>query len=100
MRSNSFSDFVVYVDESGDHNLNKINPDYLIFVLAFCIFHKNHYTEKIIPALAKFKFKYFGHDAIVLHEHDIRKQNGAFTFLANSKHFRLGGRQNHNDYIL
>lgn len=78
-----FSDYVVYVDESGDHSLESINPDYPVFVLAFCIFHKRHYAEKVLPALEKFKFNHFGHDAIVLHEHEIRKQTGAFTPLNN-----------------
>jgi hypothetical protein len=76
-----FSDYVVYVDESGDHSLASINPDYPVFVLAFCIFHKRHYAERVIPSIEKFKFNYFGHDAIVLHEHEIRKQTGDFTLL-------------------
>ena len=78
-----FSDYIVYVDESGDHSLTNINKDYPVFVLAFCIFHKRYYAEKIIPAVEKFKFNYFGHDAIVLHEHEIRKQTGAFTSLTD-----------------
>lgn len=77
--STGFSDYVVYVDESGDHSLASINPDYPVFVLAFCIFHKRHYAERVIPSVEKFKFNYFGHDAIVLHEHEIRKQTGDFT---------------------
>ena len=79
--STGFSDYVVYVDESGDHSLASINPDYPVFVLAFCIFHKRHYAERVIPSIEKFKFNYFGHDAIVLHEHEIRKQTGDFTLL-------------------
>ena len=41
-----FSDYVVYVDESGDHSLERIDPDYPVFVLALCVFHKRHYAEK------------------------------------------------------
>lgn len=81
--ASEFSDYVVYVDESGDHSLASIDADYPVFVLAFCIFHKRHYAEKIIPALEKFKFNFFGHDAIVLHENEIRKQTGDFTPLNN-----------------
>jgi hypothetical protein len=77
-----FSDYVVYVDESGDHSLASVDPDYPVFVLALCIFHKRHYSEKIIPAVEKLKFNYFGHDSLVLHEHEIRKQKGPFAFLA------------------
>ena len=78
-----FSDYVVYVDESGDHSLTSINPDYPVFVLAFCIMHKRHYAERVIPSVEKFKFNYFGHDAIVLHEHEIRKQTGDFVMLTD-----------------
>jgi len=77
-----FSDYVVYVDESGDHSLSSIDPGYPVFVLALCIFHKRHYSEKIIPAVEKFKFNYFGHDSVVLHENEIRRQKGPFAFLS------------------
>ena len=76
-----FSDFVVYVDESGDHSLASIDQAYPVFVLALCVFHKRHYAEKIVPAVQKFKFNHFGHDSVVLHEHEIRKQTGMFGFL-------------------
>lgn len=78
-----FSDYVVYVDESGDHSLAGIDADYPVFVLALCVFHKRHYAEKIIPAVEKLKFNYFGHDSVVLHEHEIRKQKGDFAFLSH-----------------
>ncbi len=78
-----YSDFVVYVDESGDHSLASIDPGYPVFVLALCVFHKRHYAEKIIPAIEKLKFNYFGHDSVVLHETDIRKQRGDFAFLSH-----------------
>ena len=77
-----FSDYVVYVDESGDHSLASVDKDYPVFVLALCIFHKRHYAEKIVPAVEKLKFNYFGHDSVVLHENEIRKQKGDFAFLA------------------
>ena len=80
-----FSDYVVYVDESGDHSLTSIDADYPVFVLALCVFHKRHYSEKIIAAVEKLKFNYFGHDSVVLHEHEIRKQKGAFVFLSQRK---------------
>lgn len=74
-----FSKYIVYVDESGDHSLRSIDKQYPIFVLAFCVFHKRHYSESIVPAVEKFKFNHFGHDQVVLHETDIRKETGAFN---------------------
>ncbi len=81
--SSRFSDYVVYVDESGDHSLVNIDADYPVFVLALCVFHKRHYSEKIIPAVEKLKFNYFGHDSVVFHENEIRKQKGDFAFLSH-----------------
>lgn len=87
-----YSDYIVYVDESGDHSLESINPEYPVFVLAFCIFHKNHYSEKVVSALQKFKFKHFGHNVVVLHEHEIRKEKVPFNIFKsrNQKHQFLG----------
>ncbi len=76
-----FSDYIVYVDESGDHGLKTIDPNYPVFVLAFCIFRKHDYMESLVPALQAFKFRHFGHDQVILHETDIRKDRKAFTFL-------------------
>lgn len=80
-----YSNFVVYVDESGDHGMQTLDPNYPVFVLAFCVFYKRHYSEKVVPALHKFKFNHFGHDLVVLHEHEIRKEKGDFKF-ANRQH--------------
>lgn len=76
----SFGSHVVYVDESGDHSLDSVDPQYPVFVLAFCVFHKAYYASHIVPALETFKFKHFGHDVVVLHETDIRKERGCFRF--------------------
>ncbi len=82
------SDYIVYVDESGDHGLKNIDPNYPIFVLTFCCFNIKNYIEKSVPALQSFKFKYFGHDQIVLHETDIRKNKEPFQFLRTNKDLR------------
>jgi hypothetical protein len=72
------SDYIVYVDESGDHSLTSIDEGYPVFVLSFCVFQKTHYSHVITPALRMLKFTTFGHDMVILHEQDIRKKTGAF----------------------
>lgn len=74
-----FSDFMVYVDESGDHSLDSIDKNYPIFVLAFCVFYKNHYLNHVVPSVQRLKFNTFGHDFVILHEHEIRKEKGDFN---------------------
>lgn len=79
MPESPYSKYIVYVDESGDHSMQTIDEQYPLFVLAFCVFHKRHYSEQVVSALEKFKFNHFGHDQVVLHENDIRKEKGAFN---------------------
>jgi hypothetical protein len=75
------SEYIVYVDESGDHSLITIDPDYPVFVLSFCIFKKLDYAFRIAPAVRLLKFSTFGHDMVILHESDIRRRKGAFSHL-------------------
>ncbi|MEA3512836.1 MAG: DUF3800 domain-containing protein [Campylobacterota bacterium] len=76
-----FSDYIVYVDESGDHSLDTINKVYPIFVLTFCIFKKDVYSKSIVTKLKDFKFNHFGYDMVILHESEIRRDRGAFKNL-------------------
>ena len=80
-----FSDYVIYVDESGDHGLVNINPEYPVFSLVFLIFKKIEYIKQAVPSFQKLKFDFFGHDCIILHSHDIRKEKGCFAVLRTSK---------------
>jgi hypothetical protein len=77
----SKSDFVVFVDESGDHSLSSIDQDWPVFVLSFCIFRISDYTHVVCPQIRSLKFETFGHDTVVLHESDIRRRRGAFSML-------------------
>ncbi len=77
------SEYVVYVDESGDHGLTQINPQYPVFVLAFCVFRIQEYITSVVPLVQRLKFDVFGHDLVVLHERDIRKASGQFAFLTD-----------------
>jgi hypothetical protein len=77
----SFSKYIVYVDEAGDHG--PVSNEFPVFVLAFCIFEKEAYAREVTTAITRLKFKIFGHDAVVLHERDIRKERGPFTLLRN-----------------
>lgn len=77
----NYGDYIIYVDESGDANLDNPNPSYPLFVLAFCIFQKRAYSASVSPSIQNLKFKHFGHDAVVLHEREIRQQSQPFVFL-------------------
>ncbi len=78
-----FSDYVIYVDESGDHSLTNINPQFPLFVLSFCIFPVKDYISTVVPQLQTLKFEFFGHDMVILHEREIRKSTPPFDILLN-----------------
>lgn len=82
------SDFIVYVDESGDHKMDVLDADFPVFALSFCVVRKIEYTQIVVPAVQDFKFKYWGHDLVVLHEHEIRKEKDDFAFLRASAQLR------------
>lgn len=78
----SFSDYIAYFDESGDHGLSTIDPQFPVFVLCGWLFEVRHYLNHELAAFSKIKFKHFGHDAVVFHSHKIRKRIGPFKILA------------------
>ncbi|MBY0528925.1 MAG: DUF3800 domain-containing protein [Rhabdochlamydiaceae bacterium] len=79
--STNYSDYIVYVDESGDHSLTSIDEQYPVFVLSFCVFEKTYYAHRVTAALRMLKFTTFGHDMVILHEQDIRKKIGSFHLM-------------------
>lgn len=94
-----FSDYIVYVDESGDHGLKTLDPQFPVFALCFCIFKKEEYLQHIVPAVQRLKFDFFGHDQVVLHERDIRLAEQEFTLLRTNKELRLAFHERLNQLI-
>lgn len=75
------SDFIVFADESGDHSLANVSPDYPVFVLSFCVFRMEDYIETVCPLVQRFKVRWWRHDAMVLHAAKIRRHEPPFAFL-------------------
>jgi hypothetical protein len=48
-----FSEYIVFADESGDHGLVSVDPQFPVFALVFCLFEKNLYVEEIEPAFRR-----------------------------------------------
>src|SRR5580692_5454891 len=46
-----------------------------------CVVRKSTYIDSIVPALQRLKFGFWGHDSVVLHSHEIRKEHGDFHIL-------------------
>ena len=76
-----FSDYIVYADESGSATIDGADPNFPIFVLAMTLVRKDDYTNVVVPSMQKLKFDFVGHDQLIMHEREIRRQKGAFAFL-------------------
>ncbi len=67
----------MFLDESGNHNLNKINPVYPIFVLGGVIVDRAYARTVIDPRMRVFKRQFLGTDNIILRTVDmVRGRNG------------------------
>jgi hypothetical protein len=67
----------LFLDESGDHNLAVIDPQYPLFVLGGVVMDKEYAEGELAQRLNDFKRKHFGRTGIVLHTADIvRNRNG------------------------
>lgn len=95
----SFSDYIIYADESGSPVLSADQDDFPIFVLVFVLVRKDHYINAVVPALQQLKFDFVGHDQLILHERDIRRQAKDFAFLQRDADERQVFLQRTNDVI-
>ncbi|MBS0564605.1 MAG: DUF3800 domain-containing protein [Proteobacteria bacterium] len=81
----AYSDLIVFADESGSPVISADRADFPVFVLVFVVVEKSSYASVVQQAVTDLKFRHFGHDQIILHERDIRRQSGAFArFQANA----------------
>ncbi|NOH04721.1 MAG: DUF3800 domain-containing protein [Chloroflexi bacterium] len=75
--------YVLFMDESGDHNLENIDPNFSAFCLAGCIFERDYYKNVVRPSVEGLKNRFWGRTDVILHSSDIRKHRGAFSFLGS-----------------
>ena len=74
---------VLFLDESGDHNLTVIDPEYPIFVLGGVIVDQAYADGELTAALNEFKSTMFGRADIVLHTADITRNRNGFEGMSN-----------------
>ncbi|EME9750206.1 DUF3800 domain-containing protein [Pseudomonas aeruginosa] len=83
------SDWLVFVDESGDHSLDSIDQAYPVFALTFCLIHKDEYLDRLVPRIKRLKCNLFGHDKVVFHEAEIVRRKGVFRFMGQVEREQL-----------
>ena len=76
---------ILFLDESGDHNLEKIDKQYPIFILAGVIFDYEYYGKTAKEKIKKFKSRLFGTEKIILHTADIYRNKKGFEKIKDPK---------------
>jgi hypothetical protein len=76
---------VLYLDESGDHNLVKIHPDYPVFVLGGVIVDRAYARTVIAPRLRQLKLDFFDDEEVILHTTEIIRTRNQFEVLKNTE---------------
>lgn len=72
---------ILFLDESGDHNLDVIDPAYPVFVLGGVIVDSAHLETVISPRLETLKADLFGRTSIILHTADMARNRNGFEGL-------------------
>jgi len=69
---------ILFLDESGDHNLSVVDPQYPIFVLGGIIVDLDYAQNEMTEAVNQFKQTLFGRSDIILHTADITRNRNGF----------------------
>lgn len=75
---------VMFLDESGDHNLRVIDPQYPLFVLGGVIVDKDYAEGELAERMAGFKRDLFGREDLILHTADITRNRNGFERLKDA----------------
>jgi hypothetical protein len=75
---------VMYLDESGDHSLTTIDPQYPMFVLGGVIVDLDYAQGELSERVRQFKLDLFGRDDLILHTADIARNKNGFEGLADT----------------
>lgn len=73
-------EFTLYMDESGDHGLDKIDPGFPVFVLCGVLFYENGY-QSLRGDFNRIKNQFWGTKEVIFHSTDIRKCQKEFQIL-------------------
>lgn len=73
-------DYFLFLDESGDHGLTRIDPQFPIFVLCGILISQADYAD-LTARISALKLKFWGKKKVILHSRDIRKCDREFSIL-------------------
>ncbi len=73
----------MFIDESGEANINKPDERFNIFVLCGIIFREDHYNT-FNEGLKSIKRKFFANENVIFHSFEMRNKTGAFKIFQNN----------------
>ncbi|MFY8068621.1 MAG: DUF3800 domain-containing protein [Flavobacterium sp.] len=82
--ANEIKKYYLFIDESGDHGLVNLDPDFPVFLLCGLLMSEDNYetTRNNINVL---KRKFWANKEVILHSRDIRKCNKEFQILFDNE---------------
>ena len=72
---------LLFLDESGNHALDSIDPQYPVFVLGGVIVDRTYYRTVVVPRVRQLKIDLFGDPGLILHTADIARTKNGFESL-------------------
>jgi len=78
---------ILFLDESGDHNLTTIDSNYPVFVLAGCVIDEEYHKRQVTVELDAVKEELFNKKDIVFHYVDYTRNRNGFERISD-KQFR------------
>jgi len=72
--------YYLFIDESGDHGLVNLDPNFPVFLLCGVLLSQDNYTL-LRKAINTLKNKLWGDKSVILHSRDIRKCEKEFQIL-------------------
>lgn len=73
-------EFLLFIDEAGDHGLTTVDPSFPLFVLCGIIVSQDEY-KKIELEMSAIKHRFWGDKRVILHSRDIRRCDNEFQIL-------------------
>ena len=74
--------YYLFIDESGDHGLSKIDVDFAVFLLCGIVINETEY-ENLRINLNEIKNSFWRNKQVIFHSRDIRKWQNEFQILIN-----------------
>lgn len=78
-------ELIAFIDESGDFELNKIDPHYPVCAQCALTSTVEEYLAHAVPDMMSLKYHFFGNESVVMHGSKIRRRSTPFDILKDEE---------------